>query len=50
MSRSTFENTYPKYPFAPLVELGMRIGQFAKAKMDRSAERSDHNGAHGLTA
>jgi hypothetical protein len=30
MTKATFENTYPRYPFAPLVELALMIANRIK--------------------
>lgn len=50
MTTATFEQTYPKYPFAPLVALGLSLGKFIKARMDHSDGRTGVGGAHGAAA
>ncbi len=43
----TFETTYPRYSFAPLVELGLAIAAWFKStasKTDKSGKAHDHAG------
>ena len=46
-TKATFENTYPRYPFAPLVELGIMLAGRIKA-----AEKPDEKpvGQRGTAA
>lgn len=50
MRYETFETTYKKYSFAPLVELGLQLGRFIQERRTRTDRHSDANGVNGLAA
>ena len=51
MTNPTFENTYAKYPFAPLVEIALLLGRFIKEHIAKtSGHHTGADGVHGLSA
>jgi len=47
---ATFETTYPRYPFAPLVELGIAIAAWLKrvtSQDGKSDKHAHHTGING---
>ena len=49
MTSMTFENTYTKYSFAPLVELVLTLGRFVKGTLPGASDNSA-DGIRGVSA
>ncbi len=49
MTSMTFENTYTKYSFAPLVELALVLGRFVKGTLP-STKGNSADGIRGVSA